>query len=187
VNPDVATQTQQLYERTLVLRSQLGDETAMRELLTRLGPRLSFFIRKMLNSRPETVEDAIQETWAAIFRGLAGLRETGKFRAWAYGIARRRVYQEYRRRKEPTQSLDEAGAEELPGATEPEPAVSADEVRRGLEAIPEAQREALWLHYFEEMSYEEIARVTGASLGTVRSRMHYGKRALKSALERQQP
>jgi RNA polymerase sigma-70 factor (ECF subfamily) len=57
-------------------------------------------------------------------------------------------------------------------------------VHRGLDALSAEHREVLVLSFFEEMSYEEIARVTGSTLGTVRSRIHYAKRALKSALER---
>ena len=187
VNPDVEAQTQQLYERTLVVRSQIGDEAAMRELLEHYGPRLYFYLRKMLNNAPELVDDIAQETWVAIFRGLPTLRETGKFRAWAFSIARMRVFREYRRRKLPVQSLDEAGAEELPAAEEAEWAVSAEDLRRGLDALTATQREALVLHYFEGMSYEEIARVTETQLGTVRSRIHHGKHALKGALQRLKP
>lgn len=57
-------------------------------------------------------------------------------------------------------------------------------MQRGLNALSPEHREVLVLCFFEEMSYEEIARVTNTTLGTVRSRIHYAKRALKTALER---
>ena len=72
----------------------------------------------------------------------------------------------------------------MPDAEETKVAMDAEELHRGLGRIPPEQREVLVLRFFEEMSYEEIARVTGCTLGTVRSRIHYAKRALKSALER---
>lgn len=178
----VADTTQHIYEQTLVLRSQIGDEAAFRELLESFGPRLLLYIRKMLESSPEQVEDAAQDIWIAIFRGLPGLREANKFRAWAFRIARDRIYREYRRRKIPTQQLEDEHLETLPQPAEI--SLDAEELHRGLHFIPPEQREVLVLRFFEELSYEEIARVTGCTLGTVRSRIHYAKRALRNALER---
>src|SRR5258708_40282787 len=88
-----------IYEQTLVVRSQIGDESAFEELLKAYGPRLLQFTRKMMQSAPEIVEDLNQEIWLAIYRGLPGLLDTTKFRPWAFRIARDRVYKEFRRRK----------------------------------------------------------------------------------------
>jgi RNA polymerase sigma-70 factor (ECF subfamily) len=57
---------------------------------------------------------------------------------------------------------------------------------RGLDALSPAHREALVLAFIEGLSYEEICGITGANLGTVRSRIHYAKRALRDYLERNQ-
>lgn len=110
------------------------------------------------------------------------LREAAKFRAWAFRIARDRIYREYRRRKIPTQQLDDEHVETLPQPADT--ALDAEELQRGLGFIPPEQREVLMLRFFEELSYDEIARVTGCTLGTVRSRIHYAKRALRNALQR---
>jgi RNA polymerase sigma-70 factor (ECF subfamily) len=167
----------------LVLRSQIGDETAFRELLELYGPQLSRFTRKMIESQ-ETVDDLTQEIWVAIFRGLPGLREADKFRAWAFRIARDRIYRHYRRRKIRILPLGDDELEALPDDGEPSLILEAGELQQSLDLIPPDQREVLVLRFFEDMSYEEIARVTGCTLGTVRSRIHYAKRALKNALER---
>jgi RNA polymerase sigma-70 factor, ECF subfamily len=180
----VSDTTQQLYEQMLVLRSQIGDETAFEELVALHGPHLLLFTQKMLASAPEQVEDVTQEIWLSIFRGLPRLREAGKFRPWAFRIARDRIYREYRRRKWAAQAADDNLPEILPESEEPAFGLDADDVQNGLALIPPEQREALVLRFFEEMSYEDIACVTECSVGTVRSRIHYGKRALKSALER---
>lgn len=167
----------------LVLRSQIGDEAAFRELLELHGPHLLGFTRKMMDSSPAQVEDLVQEIWVAIYRGLPSLLDAGKFRAWAFRIARDRIYREHRRRKIPVQLLDDDALQALP-ESELEPALDTEELHRGLELIPPQQREVLVLRFFEEMSYEEIARVTGCALGTIRSRIHYAKEALRNALER---
>ena len=62
-------------------------------------------------------------------------------------------------------------------------AADVEELRHCLGAISPEHREALVLRFYEDMSYEEIGRVTGASVGTVRSRIYYGKRALRVAWE----
>jgi Sigma-70 region 2 len=87
----VSATPQQLYEQTLVLRSQIGDETAFRELLELYGPHLLRYTRKMMESSPTLVEDLVQEIWVAIYRGLPGLLDAGKFRPWAFRIARDKV------------------------------------------------------------------------------------------------
>ena len=56
-----------------------------------------------------------------------------------------------------------------------------EEIDRALTRLDSDQREAFLLKYVEDMSYEDIARLTGSSVGTIRSRIHYGKRALKAA------
>jgi len=180
----VSTTTQQLYEQTIVIRSQIGDAAAFQELLTLHGPHLLLFTRKMMQSSPDRVEDLTQEIWVAIFKGLPGLLDAGKFRPWAFRIARDRIYCEYRRRKIVMQSLDEIELENVPEAGGTDATVDREELQRGLHALSPQHREVLMLSFFEEMSYEEIARVTGSTLGTVRSRIYYAKRALKNALER---
>jgi RNA polymerase sigma-70 factor (ECF subfamily) len=77
---------------------------------------------------------------------------------------------------------------------EAEPSASADEsdfsaedaarVHAALNDLAPEQREVLVLRFLEGMSYEDIARVVGSPLGTVRSRIHYAKRALRRAIER---
>jgi RNA polymerase sigma-70 factor (ECF subfamily) len=179
----VSATTQQLYEQTLVIRSQLGDEPAFQELLKLYGPHLLLFTRKMMQSSPDLVEDITQEIWLAIYKGLPGLLDAGKFRPWAFRIARDRIYREYRRRKIVAQPLEDNHLEDLADFGDTGAAVDVEELHRGLGAISPEHREVLVLCFFEEMSYEEIAGVTGSTLGTVRSRIHYAKRALKNALK----
>ncbi|MBI3417657.1 MAG: sigma-70 family RNA polymerase sigma factor [Verrucomicrobia bacterium] len=175
----MAVTPEQLYEQTLVIRSQIGDEAAFNELLTRHGPRLLLFTQRMMQSSPAQVADVTQEIWVAIFRALPRLQDASKFRPWAFRIARDRIYREYRRRKLPVLSLDEAMLDELPAADEGATATDREQLHDCLNSISLEHREVLVLRFFEELSYEEIARVTGATVGTVRSRIHYGKQALK--------
>ena len=172
-----------LYEQTLVVRTQLGDEAAFRELLALYSPRLLAFTRRMMSGSMDMAEDLAQEIWVAIFRGLPTLLDVTRFRPWAFRIARDRIYREFRRRKLPFIAMQEVDAEDLAEASEPEPAVEPEELQHCLGVLSPEHREVLVLRFFEEMDYEEIARVTGSTLGTVRSRIHYAKRALRRAFE----
>src|SRR5438445_818102 len=137
----VSAITQQLYEQTLVLRSQIGDELAFAELVTLYGPHLLLFKGKMMQTSPHLVEDITQEIWLATYKGLPGLLDAGKFRPWAFRIARDRVYREYRRRKIAAEPLDESHAEELAQTGEANAVVDVEELHRGLNAISPGQRE----------------------------------------------
>ena len=168
----------------LVIRSQIGDDLAFQELLTLYGPHLLLYTRKMMQTSPHLVEDVTQEIWLAIYKGLPGLLDVGKFRPWAFRIARDRIYREYRRRKIALEPFAESHEAELPETGEAATIVDVEELHRGLDTLSPEHREVLMLCFFEDLSYEEIAGVTGSTLGTVRSRIHYAKRALKIALER---
>ena len=173
---------QQLYEQTLVLRSQMGDEAAFEELVRLHSPRLRFFIRKMLHEMPDADDDILQDAWLAVYRSLPKLENAAAFRAWLYRITRDRIYRELKKRRLPVSQLSEA---ELNSAAEVSPAADEriEELLARTHALSVEHREALVLRFVEEMSYDEIARVTGSSLGTVRSRIHYAKRALRRAFE----
>jgi RNA polymerase sigma-70 factor (ECF subfamily) len=168
-----------LYEQTLVLRSQLGDEAAFEELLELHGPRLLLFAQRMLQSSPESIADVTQEIWVAIYRSLPRLRDASRFRPWAFRIARDRIYREYRRRKLLVQPTDDTQLDNIPESVDLDSKIDREELHRCLELISPEHRETLVLRFFEEMSYEEIAQATDRSVGTVRSRIHYGKEAFK--------
>lgn len=183
----MSTSPEQLYEQTLVVRAQIGDETAFEELLKLNGARILHFTQRMMQNSPASVPDLQQEIWLAIYRGLPSLLDPAKFRIWAFRIARDQIYRVYRRRSVPLQPLDETNEEELPLVEDtPASAVDREELRLGLDALSPEHREALLLRFFEDMSYDEVARITGISVGTVRSRIHYAKQALKTFITQNQ-
>jgi RNA polymerase sigma-70 factor, ECF subfamily len=175
-------QAEFLYEKLLVVRAQAGDEGAFVELVEKYSPRLRYFLRKLLASADQA-EDALQDVWLDVFRHLPRLNDPQALVAWLYRIARDRAFARLRKLRRPEQPLDEANI--VDPAAEEENDFSAEDAARihaALDDLPPEQREVLVLRFLEEMSYEEIARVVGCQLGTVRSRIHYGKQALKRAL-----
>jgi RNA polymerase sigma-70 factor (ECF subfamily) len=172
-----------LSERVLVLRCQTGDGAAFEQLVVEFSPRLHYFLRRILGET-NTIEDVLQDTWLQAFRGLPTLADAGAFRTWLYRIARDRAYREFRRRSPPVQLREDSEEVQEPDERNDFPAESIEQVHAALERLGREHREVLVLRFLEGMSYEDIARVTGCPLGTVRSRIHYAKRALHSALKR---
>ncbi|HEX7899571.1 MAG TPA: sigma-70 family RNA polymerase sigma factor [Planctomycetota bacterium] len=165
-----------LYERVLVLRCQAGDGAAFEELVVRYAPRLRAFLSRMLD---DAAEDALQEVWLDVFRGVGKLRDLGAFATWLYRVARDRAYRALRRRGFKTLPLVEVEAPE-------DVEIDGDLLSASLDQLPPEQREVVLLRFIERMPYERIAEAVGVGIGTVRSRLHYAKRALRRGMERSQ-
>ena len=140
--------------------------------------------------------DVVQETFAAAVRHIAGLRDDSRFAAWPFGIAHQKCLQQFRRvRREgnifapvPAEGDPDAPADwPDPGAPDPRTLLlrreTADEWLALLSQLPAAQRSALLLHVLEDFSLDEIATITAVPLGTVKSRLHHAKRALRQLVE----
>lgn len=175
-------QPQRLYERLLVLRCQTGDEAAYRELVERHTPGLRYYLRKLL-PRCDRADDLVQEVWIAVFRQLPGLRDTGAFPAWVYRIARGMAMLELRRNGRAGPVVENLDAVAAPGD---EPEFTADDAARihgALDRLPSEHREVLVLRFLQELSYDEIGQIVNCPPGTVSSRIHYAKQALRRLLE----
>jgi RNA polymerase sigma-70 factor (ECF subfamily) len=171
-----------LYQRVLVLRCQAGDGDAFAELVERYNPRLGYYLRKMLPAT-SPVEDALQEVWCDAFAGLPGLKEPAALPAWLYRLARARAAREARQRRPAWRPLDEADLCGPAAGPDDFSAEDAARIHAGLDRLAPEHREVLVLRFLEEMDYEDMARVIGCPLGTVRSRLHYAKRALRQILD----
>ena len=172
---------EKLYERILILRCQAGDGAALAELAERYHLRLRYYLRKMLGDA-HRAEDALQDVWLDVLRALPRLKDAGAFAAWLFRIARDRAYRSVRSNRRPAGRLEGLDPE-VPDADEGFSPEDAAAIHAALDRLTPEHREALILRFVEEMNYEQIAAVTGVSVGTVRSRLHYAKRALRHLLE----
>jgi RNA polymerase sigma-70 factor (ECF subfamily) len=130
--------------------------------------------------------DVVQETFINATRYLGSLRDDAKFGSWLFSIAHQKCQQHWRKPQR-YEALDENFAETA--GDEPWPAEALiqteqqEEFMRMLNELSEVHRSVLLLHFLEEFSLEEIARVTAVSVGTVKSRLHYAKKAMRALLE----
>lgn len=172
---------ERLYEQVLVVRCQAGDEAAFAELVERYQPRLRYYLRKMLIGSP-AAEDAAQDVWYDVVRAVPRLTNPGAFRAWLYRIARDRAWRVLRRRPPPHRPLDDVEVA-ANGVVDEFTAEDVARVHAALDQLAPEHREVVVLRYIEDMTYDEIASVAGCPVGTVRSRLHHAKRALRRVLE----
>ncbi len=117
-------------------------------------------------------------------RGIGSLRDRRAFVAWLYTIARNEVYGRAKT-KDPFVELTEEHLESL--TDDPDPVFREEDAARihqALETLSPAHREILTVCFLEELSHQEIAGILGLHTGTVKSRLHYAKQALRQELER---
>jgi RNA polymerase sigma-70 factor (ECF subfamily) len=172
---------ERVYRSVLVVRCQAGDRAAFEELVALYQPRLRYFLGRMVGD-DHAADDLLQEVWFDVYRGVARLADPGAFPAWLYRIARRRALGQLRKGRPPVASLE--GIDLADEGEDGEfSADDAERVHAALGLLAPEHREVLLLRFVEGMAYEDIARVTGCPLGTVRSRIHYAKRALRRVME----
>jgi RNA polymerase sigma-70 factor (ECF subfamily) len=165
----------------LIIRAQAGDLDAFEHLLRALEPALRRYIRRLLGARA-TVDDALQETFLRIWRGIGWLHEPALFRAWAYRIATREAHRLLGRElKHEMLRADESELERLQ-APFSDPAARLD-LEAALSRISPLARTVLAAHYFEGLTLEEVAAVTEAPVGTVKSRLASGLKQARALLE----
>ena len=171
--------------RLLILRCQAEDETLrLQELIAQYSPGLRYFLAKVTGNAA-VADDLLQDVWFDVYRKINKLEQPAAFAAWIYRIARDKAYREMRpldltqTRARWTKRL----TEELPADEERFSAEEAEHIHAALGDLPQEQREVLLLRFLEEMSYEQIAEVIDCPIGTVRSRIHYAKLALRAKLE----
>eukprot|EP00913_Durusdinium_trenchii_P028402 g26630.t1 len=166
----------------LVLRCQTGDEAAFAQIVERFHPRVAYFVRKML-ADTHRVEDVLQNVWLDVFRGIRSLRNPDALSTWLFRVARDHVYRLHRKRKIATTELNvnDVASDEVP-TFQPE---DASRIHDALDRLSPEHREVLVLRFLDDLNYAQIAEITSCEIGTVKSRMHYAKRALKQILERE--
>jgi RNA polymerase sigma-70 factor (ECF subfamily) len=175
-------------EQIAVLRCQLGDEGAFETLYDRYSNQVFYYLRRLLGGS-EQAEDALQEVWLTVYRRVATLNNPGAFKAWLFRIAHNRAISILRKsgRWVALDELpDDAGGDIATIVESPSDEGIDDEdvarVHAALDRLAPVHRDVLTLRFMGELSYAEIAEVTGCALGTVKSRIHHAKAALRQAL-----
>jgi len=165
----------------LVDQAKRGDREAFTSLAFELSDSLFAVAHRILRDF-DAAGDALQVTLLHIWRDLPSLHDSSLVERWAYRILIRACHDQLRQQRRRAPILEVLPAPE----TEPAPDVAVmhrDELERAFRRLSTEQRAAIVLQYYLGLTLPEIAEVLGVPVGTVRSRLHYAKRALRAAIE----
>ena len=173
-------------ERTLMADVARGSTEAFEELYRRHSRAVLLQARKLCASR-ELAEEVAQEAFISLWRSAHRYRPgAAGVSAWLSSIVRNRAIDAWRRasaRPVEVEAVDE-GAGQLRGAVDAEPAVDDRALMLSLIAeLPMAQRQAVFLAYFGDMTHAEIAELADTPLGTIKGRIRLGVEKLRIGLD----
>ncbi len=155
----------------LIRRWQQGDNAAFEALVRRWQRPVARFLHRLLGE-PEQVHDLCQEVFLRLYLAAPRYREIGAFPTWLFRIALNAARDAARRARRNPLPL---GDEELPGQIQEADMLCQDQevlqlLEKAIADLPETQRVVLLLHHYEQLSFEQIARLTGTSASTLKSR-----------------
>jgi RNA polymerase sigma-70 factor (ECF subfamily) len=159
-----------------------GDEAAFSSLVRRHEGRIFGLAMRMLGERADAL-DATQDTFVAAFRRAEDFRGESSFATWLYRIginSCKDLLRKKQRAPAPTEEVGEGPAN--PSSVEDTVTTRLD-LAGALARLSEEYREAVCMHDLGGIRYEEIAALTGVSIGTVKSRISRGRRRLAELLE----
>ena len=173
-------------EELPVQQAREGEPAAWDTLFRRYQLPLYAYVFELVHNE-QTSLDLVQESFIAAAKHIGSLRDDHKFGSWLFGIAHQKCIQLWRKKSGKELLLDE-----IPDA--PDDSQEGPDgwlIRREQEAefmnllnqLPLPQRSVLLLHFVEDFSLEEIAHITETQTGTVKSRLHYAKKALRKLWE----
>jgi RNA polymerase sigma-70 factor (ECF subfamily) len=190
-----ATLAMSLRERMLIRRLQQRDERAFEEVVRLYRHKVFNLLFRMTGSREEA-EDLAQDVFVTVLKAIDTFRGESKFSTWLYRIAtnhcKNRIKYLGRRSHNSTTELNDAAERDLqraqpstltPHVAGPEAVLEGLQLERivqaGIASLDEEHRTLIVLRDIENLSYEEISAITGLPEGTVKSRLHRGRMALR--------
>jgi len=173
-----------LADRLLVWRLRRRDHDACRELIERHHHRVYGYLRR-LGADPALAEDLTQECYARAWQRIDSLRQAASLRSWLLTIARNELLQHARGRDPEPVELEAAapmaGARPSP-ETEAAAAQRDERLHQSVRRLDPDLREAIVLHYFQDLSFREVGAVLGLPSGTAKSRINRALERLRAML-----
>jgi RNA polymerase sigma-70 factor, ECF subfamily len=175
-----------IEETLLVLSAQAREAGAFPQLVARYDRRLLYYLHRLLGNDAER-QDVLQEVWIRCFLKINTLRAPEAFRVWLYKIAHDVAISHLRKHnRHETTSWNEEATDCVAHESDwneldlPE---RAELVHKALGHLSPPHREVLTLRFLEELELTDIAQILGCGVGTVKSRLHYAKVAIRQRLE----
>ena len=178
---------------SLVARAQAGDNQALNDLFTETYNDVYYFALKTV--KDETLAaDITQETFVTIFKNINSLNDPIAYPAWSRQITYRNCLQHIKKQtKETVVDENEDGSTIFDTIQEdredfiPDKNLDKEDFKKTIldivDSLPEEQRTAVILYYYDELSVKQIAEIQGVTEGTVKSRLNYARKTIKSSVE----
>lgn len=178
-----------MNERELIARLQKRDEAAFEELIRQYEKKVYTLCFRMCGNS-EDAEEAAQDAFLALWRGIDRFRQESSLSTWIYRLATNACIDTLRRRKKQSGSVslddEELFVDAVDTSPQPQETVEHREAQKllqeGLSSLPEEYRKVLILREIEGLSYTEIAESASIELGTVKSRISRGRSLLRNFL-----
>jgi len=170
----------------IINRVKSGDREAFSLVVDRFSDMVYTICRRMLTVEADA-EDAAQEVFVKVYRSIAGFKEKSKFSTWIYRITYNHCISVIRKKVKVIDLVDEipdgdASNEDVSGLD----LISGEErkhyIRMAIEALPETDAVVVTLFYFDELSLEEIAEVTGLTSSNIRIKLHRSRKKMYQVL-----
>lgn len=178
------TMTNDSALQQMLLDPSRRDE-GFRVLLKQHGRRLYWHIRRIVVGHDDA-EDVLQETCIRILDCIGSFKGDGTLMSWLYRIATNEALQHLRRQAPLFQSIDSL-SQALTARMRAETSFDADHAevifQQALLTLPTQQRIAFNLRYYDELSYDQIASITGKSVGTLKTNYHYATQKVKDYIK----
>lgn len=176
-------------EAELISRCQQGDQLALKEIFDQYHKKVYRIAYGVVRHREEAL-DVVQEVFIKLFRSIKDFKGKSAFYTYLYRLAMNTAIDHSRKAKKATfLSLDEEGSFQPSDSEEKRPDHIAarkemeEKVRWAIDQLPQDQKATLIYREIEELSYQEIAEAMGCLVGTVMSRLHYGRKKLQDLLK----
>jgi RNA polymerase sigma-70 factor (ECF subfamily) len=172
-----------LYQQLLVVRSQLGDRSAIEELVGLWERRLLYYIRRLLSDEHDS-QQVMQEVWVKVIAGIGSLHDPARLAPWLYSLTRFTVIDHLRDSYTRRQLLSALPADPIDGESAESFARfdDAEQVHYGLSQLAVVDREVLTLYFLDDLSVGGVAEVLQIPPGTVKSRLYHARKALSAVL-----
>ena len=166
----------------LVDQAKRGDREAFDALCRLTGDRCMAIAFRILRDF-DLADDAVQSALLTAWREIRALRDAQLFEPWLHRILTNACYAEARRRKRWSDEIRILPVEPVHGRDEYATVDNRDQLERAFRRLTVEQRAVLVFHHYLGLGLPEVAVRLGIPLGTVKSRMHHAKRALRASLE----
>lgn len=154
-------------------------------LMKQFGQTLYWHIRRIVVGHDDA-EDVLQETFIKILNHIGSFKGEGSLTTWLYRIATNEALQHLRRQTSLFQTIDTL-SDSLAAKLQAESPLDGDQLevlfQKALLTLPTQQRIAFNLRYYDELSYEEIARITGKNAQALKSNYHYATQKVKNYIK----